>query len=121
MLELSDKREDNTIRNTRYSLFPFAAVDKGSKIVIYGAGRYGKEYLKQVTKSGFCEIIALVDKDYKNMDGVSSPSSVLESSFDYVVIAISNPKISNEIKQDLILSGIPKDKIVDGCCDRVIK
>ena len=53
------KRKDGTY------LFPFKYVPQGSKIVIYGAGKVGQTFYRQVLFSEWCEIVSWVDRSPK--------------------------------------------------------
>lgn len=100
----------------QYYLFPFGKVEKASKIVIYGAGMLGGIYVDQIKKTGYCEIVAWVDKNYENYsDRDVSSVDVISSSvnFDYIVIAIENKKICGEVSDMLqTLYHVGKDMII---------
>ena len=44
-------------------IFPFKEVEKGSRIVIYGAGLVGTDYLNQVKASEYCDVAFIAAKD----------------------------------------------------------
>lgn len=98
----------------REFLFPFDRVEKGKKIVLYGAGNVGKTYFKQLTKIGYCRELYWVDKnaDYILDKCVKSIDYIENIEFDYVVIAIENINICDSVKNWLISKGIDKDKII---------
>lgn len=85
------------------------------KTVIYGAGTYGKmicKYFENHNKA----IEAFVDKKYNNLkevDGIPvfSPDSIGSLIFDEIIISISKIAIAEEIKEDLINSGIGASKV----------
>lgn len=83
--------------------FPVNDVRYGSKVVIYGAGDVGRDYLSQIVEYNLCELVCIVDV---NAEGLSSdyvkiekPEFLGECRFDYLIIAIKNPQIANEIKE----------------------
>ncbi len=78
------------------------------RVVIFGVGNNYKEY--ENTFYTMYEVVCLVDNNYEKiaLDGVYSPSIILEKEFDYVIIT---PSIHAEIYQQLLDMGIPKDKI----------
>ena len=47
-------------------LFPYEKIPQGSRIIIYGAGDVGQEYLQQMQITGYCSVIAFIDKAYDN-------------------------------------------------------
>lgn len=98
-------------------LFPFGCIERNKKIVLYGAGEVGNAYFFQIAITKWCGILAWVDRDYyyKGTGGditVKSPAVISEMLFDYVVIAIENKNVADDIKEDLVRMGIPKEKIV---------
>lgn len=87
------------------------------KIVVYGAGNVGKDYIRQIQKENLCEDYIWVDRGYKlksNYMGVEvhSPAEMMEYQFDYVIIAVNNEKVMNEIKNELVELGIGNKKII---------
>lgn len=94
-------------------LFPFDRIPRGAKIILYGAGRVGKTYHHQICLSGYCKIVAWVDKgkeaDNQDIKGVGVISSEV---FDYIVIAVENKKTQKDIYKELEKIGIKCEKIV---------
>ena len=117
---LLDGANKSSAKN-KYSLFPFSEVPKGSNVIIYGAGNYGREYIKQVTKLNYCSIVAIADKNFEKMDGVINPRNIKDYNYDYIIISISRESISNEVRDALVGEGIPHDKIIVGSCKRVVR
>lgn len=97
-------------------IFPFNDIEKGSSIIIYGAGRVGKMYKKQIEATGYCKIVKWVDKNYKVLseadDFITSPENIDESDYDYLIIAIAFQKPAGEIINQLLDIGVKKEKIV---------
>lgn len=98
------------------TLFPFSQVKKNDKIVIYGAGGFGKSILDYIKKNKCVNVQAVVDKkgdecstqDYK-VDGVELLAGI---EFDYIVVAVLNEAISWEIRNFLIETGVESNKIL---------
>ena len=40
-------------------IFPFEYVEKNSKVIIYGLGKYGMSYIEQVQATGWCDIVGV--------------------------------------------------------------
>lgn len=99
-------------------LFPYEIVPKGSKIVLYAAGKIGIEYYYQLCESHYCEIVAWFDKDYESYQGakipVNCPEDIGKFHFDYIIIAVLGETYMEEIKQFLINKGIADEKIIWG-------
>jgi hypothetical protein len=75
-------------------IFPFDKVEKGERIVIYGAGRVGAQYASQINALNYCEIAAFADTNAKKGDTFAgkrclTPEELKLSSdsFDRIVIA----------------------------------
>lgn len=103
---------------------PYLRFKKSDKIIIYGAGRIGTSYVKNICESRHCEIVAIVDKNYNNQKpiceiAVEAPDIINRCEFDYILIAIENYKIAQEIRCNLIKSGVQDDKIVLNCNDMI--
>lgn len=96
-----------------YFLFPFAAVDKNSRVVLYGAGEVGRCYHHQMVESGYCTPVLWVDK---RPDGVKtvSPEAIAElaaGSYDVVLLAILSARFATQMKETLLGLGVPEEKI----------
>lgn len=91
-------------------------VDK--KIVVYGAGKVGKDYIRQIKKEKMCKEFIWVDKNYASKEmymeeHVCSPEKILAYEFDYILIAINNDVIIKEIKSELQKKfGVSSEKII---------
>lgn len=100
-------------------LFPYELVKANSQIVIYGAGKVGQAYMRNLMKTNYAKIVAWVDKAYDKFlnlrDRVQPPCILSKIKFDYIVIAIESGQIAQKIEQDLISIGVPKDKIIWKC------
>lgn len=96
--------------------FPYHCIPRDSRIIIYGAGNVGKDYYDQIIKTGYCEIVAWVDQAYEQIEKtkniILSPEIIKNVDYDYIVIAIRNIEIKNEVKKYLISMGVQKADIV---------
>ena len=89
------------------------------KIVIYGAGKVGRDYVKQAKQRyAKCSSLLWVDKDYEKLQAggldVKSPEEISRYSFDRVIIAIHNTEIRQEVWERLRGMGIEAEKIYYG-------
>lgn len=86
-------------------LFPFPQVHKGDTIVIYGAGEYGQRLYRFCQDTGFCKAIAIVDRNYAelNKQGIPavSPDVIDTLVFDEIVLAISFYDVRMSILSEL--------------------
>ena len=95
-------------------LFPYDEVKKGSKIVLYGAGKIGKQYWNQIGKIHYFEDVLWVDKDYKNAKSscVTDISNVDAKLYDYIIIAIKSTEICGIVSEKLNCMGWREDQII---------
>lgn len=98
---------------SRY-LFPFDKIEKGMKIVLYGAGGVGHTYMEQLKKINFCTVVLWIDKYYEKYesDCVCAIEQIQSVAYDRVVIAIESMDICNVMRDTLINLGVDKEKIV---------
>lgn len=92
-------------------LFPFEKIEKGEKVVVYGAGNVGRQYISQIDKTGYCKIVLWVDQNPKE-DEVLLPDKISTVEYDKIVIAIKDRKKQTEIYEYLCTLGIEKEKII---------
>ncbi len=99
-----------------YFLFPFHLIEKGSKIILYGGGLAGKNYLAQIWETGWCDVVAVCDRNWKEINirdtKLISPEELAEYDFDIILITQLKREIREEVKRDILTLGIPEEKIV---------
>lgn len=96
-------------------LFPFQHVEKNSRIVLYGAGKVGQSFYRQLLKSSYCKNIIWIDKNYKKYQLLGLPvegQEMITADVEYCVIAIADKNVANQIKKELLDLGIPKEIMV---------
>lgn len=94
-------------------IFPFDKVNKGEKIVLYGAGNIGRLYMKQLSRCSYCDVTQWVDQNYKQLEEcISSPEEIMSADYEKIVIAIADLSIINKVVDYLVNSGVDRDKIV---------
>ena len=102
---------DETIR------IPYTVIDTenylNSKVVIYGAGRIGKDVYYQLSKNK-CQIVAWVDRAYEKINNpkIKSVETIFEIEFDYIIVAIQLETVAKNIIDYLMSRNIPKEKII---------
>lgn len=96
--------------------FPNLSIFTGKKIVIFGAGKVGKDYYDQISKTNNCEIVAWIDNycgansgDYMKIDRVET---LEKTEFDFVLIASLNKRIADSIINQLDKYNVDRKKIV---------
>ena len=114
-LTTESKSKEKTIK-AKCWMFPYHAISHGAKVIIYGAGDVGRDYVLQCDASNYANIVSIVDKNFESIGKVGThkcmpPSDIMNHEFDYILIAVNDSKIKEEIKE-MLLS--------DGCSNKVI-
>ena len=96
-------------------MFPYSLVKKGSRIILYGDGKVGKEFYMQLHQSEYCFVEAWVDKAfdyYETAEPFDKVGNINKHQFDYVVIALAKSTQADEVRGKLLSLGVDKDKII---------
>ena len=99
----------------KYYLFPFAAVDKNEKIIIYGAGIVGKSFLEQIKLIDYCECLFIVDRNFmeiQQFSGVDVYDPHRIEKYEYDKIVIASTSYNRDMYNMLLQLGVPEKKIV---------
>ncbi len=96
--------------------FPFAGRYKGKRGILYGAGKVGKDYYREIIAMHELELVAWVDVQYDkihypSVPSISSPQTIKNLEYDVLIVAVGEKK-HKEIEDSLIKDGISKDKII---------
>lgn len=98
------------------NLFPFEKVQQGSRVVIYGAGAMGIEYLQQILITKYVQIVCFVDRNYEKYVGFPIPvypkEKLKQLDFDYVVLAFQTNTYEKIIVEFLLSIGVERDRII---------
>jgi len=96
--------------------FPEEQIDKGAKIILYGAGDVGRDYYDFIKQGDSYELVLWVDTYYEDLrkEGlpVSEPREILKQEYDYILISMVRRRVAESIREELISQGVPKDKII---------
>ncbi|WP_029545271.1 glycosyltransferase [Selenomonas sp. AB3002] len=94
-------------------LFPFDKVPQGSKVILHGSENILVQFLGQLTSSGYAKVVAVSVKEQE--DG-GLPESALErlgrSDYDLLVIAAEDGTAGSRMAEQLVESGIKRERIV---------
>ena len=97
-------------------LFPFEQIPRHSRVLIYGAGMVGQEYLRQLLMTNYADVVGFLDRDAERRNQLIVPFWPLEKvrflDFDFLVVAMSIPVMLEDIRQSLSKRGVPLSKIV---------
>lgn len=94
--------------------FPYGFIDYRSKIVIYGAGRVGNDFVIQNSLTRYSDIVLWIDKNADKImdDRVVNVNKILECKYDFVVVAISEEIVAKKAITQLNKLGVPAEKII---------
>ena len=85
------------------------------RLALYGAGNFGRSLYGKVRDCTRKEIVCWVDKKAEQLqqDGlpVERPDRLLKEDFDMLLIAVKRKPLAESIRQELVLLGIPREKI----------
>lgn len=91
----------------------------GKRYVLYGYGKVGKDFARQLLNSKHSKLVAVIDQDSCSVDrslleGVSVGGMEILSdvAYDYVIISPRKVEVAEQIKADLLRFGVPEDKII---------
>ena len=78
---------------------------QGKKVIIYGAGKIGRRFQKEISQYENIVQIGWVDKNLKGKTiggyEIISLEMCLKREFDYVLVAVQQEKLYNEIKNEI--------------------
>lgn len=94
-------------------LFPFNKVDKGTNVALYGAGKVGHNFRRQLDMTGYCQVAYWIDQSYREEGVIGLDEFVGKADYDYVVIALASDAGRAQVKADLKERGVPAEKIID--------
>ena len=94
-------------------------IQKQGKVVVYGAGKRGKQLFSDLFKSEIAEVVLWVDKDYARIGyPIHNPEELKSTEYDYIVIAIECERTAKEVKNYLLQMNISEKKIIQLFCLR---
>ena len=100
----------------RTYVFPFVNLLDGKHIALYGAGEIGQAYRRQIRQHSMCEVDMWVDEawEYHRREGwdVSPAETLLNGTYEYVVIAAEQQDNADRIRESLISMGVAEDKLL---------
>ena len=94
---------------------PYEKIKKSSKLILYGAGKVGKAYYKQLLLTKFCTLVAWADQQGSQVDpNVCLPSEIVHMEYDYLLIAINSKETVSDVRHFLVDEcAVDENKILD--------
>lgn len=89
------------------------------KIILYGAGKFGRKLHERIVSLGTNKIVKWVDSKIATRqetrdsypDEIESLEGIEKQKYDQIVIAVLDEKVAKTIQKELIQKGIPEEKI----------
>jgi len=108
---------------TRTFFYPYFGKLDNKKIVLYGAGSVGQSFYRDIEEyeEDMVDVVLWADaspEKYKSAGGaekgftISSPDKIKEVEYDYIIIAVFEPEMRDQIICQLVDMGIDRKKIL---------
>lgn len=97
--------------NEKFFLFPM--VKKESKIVLYGAWRFGQDFKAYIERKERANIVLWVDKnaeEYRKYGwNVDKPEKILDTEYNYIILATAMNSVAHSMRRALEEMGITEN------------
>ncbi len=102
----------NDVNNYYYNI---SGVPYNSRIVLYGAGYRGKRMYSMITEKDKYQIVGWIDKNAGKITEESAtlpPEDISKLCYDYIVVAVDDIYLFQEIRDILLERGVSKERII---------
>lgn len=114
----NNKRFIEHVNMLKYNekFFPASEIECGGDVILYGAGSSGRKIKKICDKMSVCNIVGWVDRDYEKIgdENIKAPKTIDEISADYILIAVENNQVYNDIYDYIVSNGWHRGKKIVG-------
>ena len=87
----------------------------GKRVILYGAGKRGRRWYKELSDDKAIEVVQWLDKDYLTLKDelpvTGDMASLGQVPFDWVMIDFANQKLLESVIEELQQRGVAKEKI----------
>ena len=93
------------------------------KVIVWGCGSFGKQIFPNLMMSGKYEVVAYTDNKEElwgrhfQWVPIIAPEQIMGKEFDILLIVVSSPSATEEIKAQLMKLGAPQDKVANAFTD----
>lgn len=95
---------------------PFIETVSNKSVILYGAGKVGRNYWELFKNMHELEKIVWVDKAWEKCQlqrlPVHSVEKIMEVNYDYILLAVAKEELASEIKEELLLMGVQEEKVL---------
>ena len=102
---------DHIMKYENNELYPFGRIEPATKIIIYGAGGFGKSVKRYIESNTDLQIVAWADKQGDGIE-IIRPEQIAKVDYDIIIIGVLLYRILQSIIKDLLQQGIDKSKIL---------
>lgn len=106
----------STDNQTLEYILPWINQLSGKKIILYGAGRVGVDYYRQITTLQQGELVLWIDRNWKTLQEkgykVESLDRIVERDYDAILIASLKKNLADSVAETLIELGVSTEKIL---------
>lgn len=96
-------------------LFPYHLFRRGERVVIYGAGNVGKDFVRQLAEQTYVTLVAVADKRWQTTKipgtTVLAPEALKDLACDAILISVQDEALAKSVRTDLAALGIPAEKL----------
>ena len=96
-------------------LFPFYNVLEGKRVILYGAGRVGIDYYRQLKTEKNCRVVLWTEKNWKKYQAsykeIGPVEQILQTAFDVIIIAVKKKALAESIMAELEKMGVRQEQM----------
>ena len=96
-------------------IFPCFDIPINSRIIVYGAGKVGMAYMRELLLYKQYSIVLWADQNKRGCCygyRITAPEEILDIDYDFVLISIADADIAEKAKSDLSNMGVSSEKII---------
>lgn len=97
-------------------LMPIFSETINHKIVLYGAGSVGRDYMRQIKAQKCYLVAAWVDTNWNYLKSplgkIESPECLADLSYDFIIVALKDPDVVETVIKTLIMKGVKRECIL---------
>ena len=88
-------------------VFPYANIPYDSKVIVYGKGRFGKEFVEYLKESEVLSVVLWIDSDTED----KMKEFISSEDYDFVIVSVLIEEMAREIELKILEMGVEKRKI----------
>lgn len=99
------------------TVFPYTDLPHGSRVIVYGKGRFGKEFVDYINVNNVLSVVLWIDSG----DEEKLREYIAAEEFDYIIIAVLIEEIAKKIEHNILNFGIESNRIKRISTDQIEK